>query len=148
MAGLEEQPIPPVTVHQSRRWKVLTIGLGELVDLVLGSRCKSGDELIQVVNCDLPLGTRVISTKSNVIEMAMDFLLYNPAWPEVPKGEQAPRLEVRYWAHRINPSEYLELKSKKRAVFECPACMGSSEKNCETCGGKREVVALVLGPAE
>lgn len=148
--AVEERPIPKATVKQPRRYMVLPIDQSNLTDLILATRSRVGDDVIQMVDCDLPTGTRVVATKINVPYGSVDFLLYNPAWPEVEDWVEPPRIEARYWVYHVNVPEYKDLKSKTKTVLECPDCSGSrrTDRKCETCGGKGEVVALILGPAE
>jgi hypothetical protein len=156
MAGLEAKPIPSSGVEKSeRRFKILSINYAEAIDIFLAVRWSLGQP-VSIVECDLPKGVRVRHVRYCAIFDSIEFLLEHPTFPMVPEGQEPPRIEVKYWLHEIDPEEHKRFKTAMQTVIECPDCSGSGgsgkhglgRRNCETCKGKREVVALILGPAE
>jgi hypothetical protein len=150
MAGLEAKSVPPSgAAKNERRFKILSINYAEALDIFLATRWSLGHP-VSIVECDLPKGVRVRCVRYCPIFDTIEFLLEHPTWPMVPPEEEPPRIEVRYWIHEIDVDEYKDLKSKTKSIVECPDCGGgsSAKQKCQTCKGKGEVVALILGPAE
>lgn len=95
-------------IKQPRRIKLLRVGWNMIAAIITHRPTDSpASEFIQMIDCDLPIGTRVVRVHSDPMVGGFVFVLENEQWPEFdPESAIEPdTIQTKWWVFRVKADQ-------------------------------------------